>query len=78
LFAGESDEFAAWISEKTQSLVHTCDRATRDADLETVVSLIKAKSRRTLPFDAPDESSGDKQATLDDMLPFPAEDWTQP
>ncbi len=50
LFAGDTDGFAAWIAEQTETLVHGYDHETRDADLETVVSLIQARSKRTLPF----------------------------
>lgn len=76
--AGDADGFATWIGEKTQSLVHAYDRETRDADLETVVSLIQAKARRPLPFDTPDQSRADKRVNLDVMLPFPDDNWTQP
>jgi hypothetical protein len=77
-FAGDADGFATWIGEKTQSLVHAYDRETRDADLETVVTLMQAKARRTLPFDTPDQSRADKRVNLDVMLPFLDNDWTQP
>jgi hypothetical protein len=78
LLAGDADGFATWIGDKTQSLVHAYDRETRDADLETVVSLIQAKARCTLPFDTPDQSRADKRVNLDVMLPFLDDDGPQP
>lgn len=78
LLTGDVDGFVSWIGEKTQSLVYAYDRETRDADLETVVSLMQAKARRALPFDAPDQGRMDKRMNLDVMLPFPDDDWAQP
>ena len=78
LLAGDADGFVTWIGEKTHSLVHAYDRETRDADLETVVRLMQAKARRTLPFDTPDQTRADKSLNLDVMLPIAAEDWPQP
>jgi hypothetical protein len=78
LFTGDADGFVTWIGEKTQSLVHAYDRETRDADLETVVSLIQAKARRALSFDTPDQSRADNRVNLDVMLPFLDDDWTRP
>jgi hypothetical protein len=77
LFAGGTDAFTGWIGENTQTLVHACDRETRDADLETVVTLIKAKLRRTLPFPAPDQSI-EAPRNSDAPLLFPEDDWNGP
>ena len=76
LLAGDTDGFVLWIGERTQSLVYAYDRETRDADLETVVTLIQAKRRRTLPFHTA-EPSAEKPRSPDAPL-FPEEDWNEP
>ena len=57
VLGGDTGGFVAWIGERTQALVHGYDRETRDADLETVVTLIQAKLRRTLPFHTAEQSA---------------------
>jgi predicted GIY-YIG superfamily endonuclease len=71
LFAGDSEWFAGWIGEQTKPLVHTHDLAMRDADLETVLNFLRARTRRTLPFAAPNPSAA-KQLPVP-LLLFPAE-----
>ena len=78
LLAGNPDEFLLWIGERTQSLAYAYDRETRDTDLETVVTLIQAKRRRTLPFHAPDQSIAEPPRNSDALLRFPEEDGAQP
>jgi hypothetical protein len=77
LLAGDTDGFLAWIGERTQGLVHTYDRETRDADLETVVTLIQAKLRRTLPFQTLDQSIPATPRNSDAPLLFPEADWNE-
>ena len=76
LLAGDTDGFVLWIGERTQSLVYAYDRETRDADLETVVTLIEAKLRPTLPFHIAEQST-EKPISPDASL-FPEEDWNEP
>lgn len=76
LLAGDTDGFVLWIGERTQSLAYAYDRETRDADLETVVTLIQAKLRRTLPFHTAEPSAG-KSISPGARL-FPEEDWNEP
>jgi predicted GIY-YIG superfamily endonuclease len=76
LLAGDTEVFLAWICERTQSLTYAYDRETRDADLETVVTLIQAKLRRTLPFHTA-EPGAEKPPSPDARL-FPEEDWNEP
>ena len=71
LFSGDTDGFSIWISEQTQSLVHAYDQETRDADLETVVTSIQAKARRTLPFYPPDQPAAGQSKPFDTMTLFP-------
>jgi hypothetical protein len=78
LFAGDTDGFVAWITERTNSLVHAYDMEMRDADLETVAHFMQAKARRTVPFATPDQSAGTTRKEREAMLPFPGEDWLQP
>jgi predicted GIY-YIG superfamily endonuclease len=78
LLAGDAVGFTTWIGEKTQSLALGYDRETRDADLETVVSLIQVGARRTLPFQTPDQARTGKRVTLEGLLPFSDVEWTQP
>ena len=78
LLAGDTDGFVGWIGEHTQALVHAYDRDTRDADLETVVTLIQAKARRTLPFQIPEQAATDETVKSQSMLLFPCEDWNEP
>jgi excinuclease ABC subunit C len=73
-FSGDTDKFAVWIAERTQSLAHAYDREMRDADLETVVTLIQAKARRTLPFHLEDQTV----AKPSEAMPlFPNESWNE-
>lgn len=65
LLAGDTDGFVLWIGERTQSLAYAYDRETRDADLETVVTLIQAKIRRTLPFHTAEPSAAEKPIDSD-------------
>ena len=79
-FSGDTDTFATWIAERTKSLAHAHDREMRDADLETVVTLIQAKARRTLlPFHTSARSNRipNQLQTLDTMTLFQDEDWTE-
>jgi hypothetical protein len=78
LFEGDTDGFVAWITERTNSLVHAYDLEMRDADLETVTHFMQAKARRTLPFATPDQSAGATRKEREAMLPFLGEDWLQP
>jgi hypothetical protein len=71
LFAGDTTGFAAWVSERTKSLVRAYDLEIRDADLETVLGFMQAKARRTVPFDTADRNPDDQRTDLDLMLPFP-------
>lgn len=71
LLAGETEVFVAWINERTQSLIYAYDRETRDADLQTVVTLIEAKMRRTVPFHTT-EPSAEKPIVPESVL-FPEE-----
>lgn len=77
LFAGDTEGFVAWITERTNTLVHAYDVETRDADLETVTHFMQAKARRTLPFATPDQSAGATRKEPEAMLSFPGEDWQQ-
>lgn len=65
LLAGDTEAFVAWIGERTESLAFAYDRETRDADLETVVTLIQAKLRRTLPFHTAEPSAAEKPIDSD-------------
>jgi hypothetical protein len=76
LLAGDTDGFVHWIGERTKSLAHAYDLETRDADLETVVTLIQTKLRRTLPFHIA-EPGAEKPSSPDARL-FPEEDWNEP
>jgi len=78
LFEGDIDGFVAWIGEQTKSLLKAYDLEMRDADLETVTSFMQAKTHRTLPFAAPDQSAGVAQKDQDGIFPFLAEDWKEP
>lgn len=77
LLAGDTEGFVTWISERNEALSHAYDRETRDADLESVVTLIQAKMRRTLPFHS-DEISATEKTLNPDALLFPEEDWNEP
>ncbi len=74
LFAGDTEGFAVWIAEHTKALVYQYDNETRDADLETVVTLIEAKAKRTLPFAAPEIDAADSESPL----LFRDGDWNAP
>lgn len=78
LFEGDTEGFVAWIGERTNSLAHSYDLETRDADLETVTHFMQAKARRTLPFATPDQTVGAARKEPEAMLPFLGEDWQQP
>lgn len=78
LFAGDTDGFVGWIGERTHSLAYAYDRETRDADLETVVTLIHAKLRRTLPFQAPHQGIVESSRKYDSLLLFPEEVRNEP
>jgi hypothetical protein len=54
------------------------DLETRDADLETVTHFMQAKSRRTLPFVAPDQRAAVVKREREGILPFVGEYWQQP
>jgi predicted GIY-YIG superfamily endonuclease len=73
LFEGDADGFAAWIGERTKSLVRAYDLEMRDADLETVAHFMQAKARRTLPFNPADRSANGQRMDLELELPFPDE-----
>jgi hypothetical protein len=77
LFEGDTEGFVAWITERTNSLVHAYDVEMRDADLETVTHFMLAKARRTLPFATPEQSDGARRKEPEAMLSFPGEDWQQ-
>ncbi len=74
-FAGDTDVFVAWITERTNSLVHAYDLEMRDSDLETVTHFMQAKARRTLPFAEPDQSARVRRKEPEAMFPFLGEDW---
>ncbi len=78
LLAGDTEGFVAWIGGRTSALVHAYERETRDADLETVVTLIQAKRRRTLPFHTAETGAANKSANPDALLLFPEEEWNTP
>jgi hypothetical protein len=78
LLAGDTAAFVLWIGKKTQSLTYAYDQESRDADLETVVTVIQAKLRRTWPFQTPDQSILETPRNSDAPLLFPEEDWNQP
>jgi hypothetical protein len=77
LFAGDTDSFAEWLTGQTQTLVHGYDLETREADLETVVTLVQAKAKRTFPFASP-ETVTKTPDVREALLLFPAADWTAP
>jgi len=52
---GDPDGFVLWISERTQALAYAYDRETRDADLETMITLVQGQRRRSASFHAPDQ-----------------------
>jgi hypothetical protein len=78
LFEGDTDGFVAWIGERTTLLVKAYDLEMRDADLETVTNVMQSKARRTLPFAAPEQSTGVPQKDQNGIFPFLDEDWKQP
>jgi predicted GIY-YIG superfamily endonuclease len=78
LLDGDTDGFVLWIGERTQSLAYAYDRETRDADLETVATLIQAKLRRTASFQDPDQSVTTKPRDADAAWLFPEDDWSEP
>lgn len=77
LLAGDTEAFVLWIGARTQSLPYAYDRETRDADLETVVTLIQAKLRRTLSFQTSDQSGPEILRNPHALLLFPEEDWNE-
>lgn len=78
LLAGDTDTFVAWIGERPQSLAYAYERETRDADLETVVTLIQTKMRRTASFQTPDQGITAKSRDADAVWLFPEHDWNEP
>jgi len=78
LFAGDDDGFVAWVGEQTTALTHAHDLAMRDADLETVIQFMQAKTRRTRPFITPEQSVPGKRMNLDSMMLFTEESGSQP
>ena len=78
LFAGDTEEFIGWIGERTATLDRAYDQETRDADLETVVTLVEAKLRRTLPFHTTDPGVSETPINADALLPFPEENGYKP
>lgn len=75
LFAGDTASFALWLAERTQALVHSYDLETREADLETVTTLVQAKTKRTLPFAAP-ETPTNIAKDSEPLLLLPGDDWS--
>lgn len=75
---GNTDDFVQWIGARTQSLPYSYDRETRDADLETVVTLIQAKLRRAASFDTPDQGFTAKSRSADSDWLFPEQDLNEP
>ena len=78
LFEGDTDGFVAWIGEQTKALAFAYDLEMRNADLETVTNFTQAKTRRTLPFAAPEQSAAVADKDQDGIFPFLAEDCRQP
>jgi hypothetical protein len=78
LLTGNTDDFVQWISARTQSLAYAYDRETRDADLETVVTLIQTKLRRAASFQAPDQRITAKSRSADGDWLFPDHKWNEP
>jgi excinuclease UvrABC nuclease subunit len=77
-FAGGTDEFVVWVTERTKGLAHAYDLAMRDADLETVVQFMKAKARRPRVFIAPELGVTGKRMNLDSTMLFNDENGIQP
>jgi len=50
----------------------------RDADLETVIQFMQAKSRRTRPFTTPEQSTAGKRKNQDSMMLTTGEDGINP
>lgn len=78
LFAGDHDDFIAWIGEQTKALAHAHDLAMRDADLETVIQFMQAKARRTRPFTTPEQRVTRKRLDPDSTMLFADENGTRP
>jgi hypothetical protein len=78
LLTGDTDDFVQWIGARTQSLPYAYDRETRDADLETVVTLVQAKLRRAASFEAPDQGVTAKSRSNDSEWLFPEQDLNEP
>ena len=78
LFAGDHDDFIAWIGDQTKALAHAHDLAMRDADLETVIQFMQAKARRTRPFTTPEQTVTRKRMNPDSIMLFADENGTQP
>ena len=76
LFAGNNDGFVAWVGEKTKPLPHAHDLAMRDADLETVIQFMAAKTRRTRPFVIPEQTANEQR--MDPPGLFPDVNWNHP
>jgi excinuclease UvrABC nuclease subunit len=77
-FAGGTDEFVVWVTERTKGLAHAYDLAMRDADLETVVQFMKAKARRPRVFIAPELGVTGKRMNRDSTMLFNDENGIQP
>ena len=76
LLAGNNDGFVAWVGERTKPLAYAHDLAMRDADLETVIQFMEAKSRRTRPFVIPEPRA--LKQRMDSTGLFPNENLNNP
>jgi hypothetical protein len=78
LLAGETEGFIGWIGERTAALGRAYDQETRDTDLETVITLVEAKLRRTLPFHTAEESEAEKPICPAPLVLFAEEESNVP
>jgi len=76
LFAGDVENFAAWVGEHTKLMVQAYDSEVQAGDLETVSGFIQTKARRPLNPLNSDRKIADKRAEA--FLPFEIADWNQP
>jgi hypothetical protein len=74
LLAGDTEGFIRWIGERTAALGRAYDQETRDTDLETVVTLVEAKLRRTLPFHTAEKREAEKPISPDPLVLFAEEE----
>jgi hypothetical protein len=74
LVEGDADGVATWMGERTISLVRAYDLEIRDADLETVVTLIQAQAKRTQPFAVAETIAADPFDDIQPQLSFPDEE----